>query len=130
MTGGRPPVRAASPTLFSARPDPPTMAHDLVNYRDVEPVSADLHFLREPLGCEKLGFSVRELSPGETGLEHDHAGDGQEEVYLLVEGEMTMTVDGEAVEMAPGDALRVDPGSTRQLENGEAESLLVIAAAP
>ena len=106
------------------------MAYDLVNYRDVEPVSADLHFLREPLGCEELGLSVRELSPGEEGLEHDHAEDGQEEVYLLVEGDMTMTVDGEAVKMTPGDALRVDPGSTRQLENDDEESLLVIAGAP
>ena len=106
------------------------MSHTLVNYRDVEPVAGGLHFLREPLGCDNLGVSVRELSPGEEGKEHDHGSDGQEEVYLLVEGGMTVTVDGEAVEMDPGDALRVAPGSTRLIENGDEESLLVIAGAP
>lgn len=123
-------MAAASPFLIRRRVVAPTMAYEFVNYREVEPVSADLHFLREPLGCENLGLSVRELSPGEEGMEHDHGDDGQEEVYLLVEGGMTMTVDGEPVEMGPGDALRVDPGSTRQLQNGDDESLLVIAGAP
>lgn len=106
------------------------MSHTLVNYREVEPVSARLHFLRDALDCENLGFSVRECEPGEVGLEHDHADEGQEEVYFLVEGEASVTVDGERVELSPGDALRVDPGATRQLENGDAESLLVVAGAP
>ena len=106
------------------------MAHTLVNYRDVEPAAASLHFLRDPLDCENLGFSVRDLEPGEEGLEHDHADDGQEEVYFLVEGAATMVVDGESVEMEPGDALRVSPGTTRQMQNGDEESRFVIAAAP
>jgi len=106
------------------------MSYTKVNYHDVDPVAAQLRFLREPLGCENLGLSVRALDPGEEGMEHDHADDGQEEVYLLVEGGMTMTVGGEAVEMDAGDAIRVAPEATRQLENGDAESLLVIAGAP
>lgn len=106
------------------------MAHTLVNYRDVDPVSGGLYFLRGPLNCANLGLSVRELSPGEDGMEHDHDGDGQEEVYLLVEGQLTVTVEGEDVEMGPGDALRVGPGTTRQVHNGDVESLLVIAGAP
>ena len=106
------------------------MAYTTVNYRDVEPVGGRLHFLRDPLGCTNLGFSVREMAPGETGLEHDHGDDGQEEVYFLVEGEATMVVDGEPVRLSAGDAIRVDPGSTRQLRNGDVESLLVGAGAP
>lgn len=106
------------------------MAHTLRNYRDVEPVGGGLHFLREPLDCENLGLSVRDLEPGAEGKEHDHGHDGQEEVYLLVEGEATMVVDGEPVEMEAGDALRVPPESTRQMRNGDVESRFVIAGAP
>lgn len=106
------------------------MSRTLVNYRDVDPAGDALYFLRDPLDCEHLGLSVFELSPGDGGKEHDHAHDGQEEVYYLVEGEVTMTVDGEAIEMQPGDALRVDPEHTRQIRNGDQESLLVIAGAP
>jgi len=106
------------------------MSYTKVNYRNVDPVAGGLHFLRKPLNCVNLGLSVRELSPGEEGMEHDHAGDDQEEVYLLLEGGLTMTIEGEAVEMGPGDALRIGPGTTRQLENGDEESLLVIAGAP
>lgn len=106
------------------------MGHTLVNYREVEPVAGGLHFLRDPLGCEQLGLSVREMDPGELGKEHDHADDGHEEVYLLLEGAATVAVDGEPVELGPGDALRVAPASTRQLRNGDVESRLVIVGAP
>jgi len=106
------------------------MSYTHVNYGDVDPVANELYFLREPLGCEQFGFSVRHMAPGEEGKRHDHAEDGQEEVYFLVEGGLTVTVDGEAVELGPGDALRVDPEATRLLRNGEAESTLVIVGAP
>lgn len=106
------------------------MSHTRVNYRDVEPVAGRLHFLREPLDCESLGLSVRELAPGESGKEHDHADDGQEEVYLLVDGAATVDVEGESVAMEPGDALRVSPGATRQMHNGDEESRFVIVGAP
>lgn len=106
------------------------MSHTLVNYRDVEPAGDALYFLRDPLACEELGLSVFELSAGDAGKEHDHGHDGQEEVYYLVEGEVTIVVDDEPVEMGPGDALRVDPEHTRQIHAGDEESLLVIAGAP
>jgi mannose-6-phosphate isomerase-like protein (cupin superfamily) len=63
-------------------------------------------------------------------MEHDHAEDGQEEVYVLVEGEATVTVDGEDVEMAAGDALRIPPEASRQIATGDAESRFVLAGAP
>lgn len=106
------------------------MTYERVNYGDVDPVAGGMHFLREPLGCEEFGVTVLEAEPGWTGLEHDHAEDGHEEVYLLLEGEATVEVDGERVTLEPGDALRVPPESTRLVENGEVESTLVVAGAP
>ena len=106
------------------------MTYTKVNYNNVEPVSGGLYFLRDPLDAENLGVSVLECEPGYTGMEHDHADEGQEEVYVLVEGAATVTVDGEDVEMESGDALRIPPEATRQIDNGDSESRFVLAGAP
>jgi len=109
---------------------PAEMAYTKVAVDDVEPVSDAMHFLREPLDCEQLGLTVVECPPGWTGMAHDHADGGHEEVYLLVDGAATVTVDGEDVPLQAGDALRIDPGSTRQIANGEGTSTFVLAGAP
>ncbi|MCH7659453.1 MAG: hypothetical protein IH933_02355 [Euryarchaeota archaeon] len=52
------------------------------NYTDVEPVAESIYFLRDALDCENLGITLVECEPGWSGKEHDHAENGQEEVYL------------------------------------------------
>lgn len=105
------------------------MSYTKVDYEDVEPVGDGLHFLRDPLDCETVGVSVLDAEPGWTGMEHDHAEDGQEEVYVLVEGSATVTVEGEDVDLSSGDALRVPADATRQIHNGDAESRFVLVGA-
>jgi len=105
------------------------MSHTLIDYDDVDPVGGGLHFLRDALDCSNLGVSVLDVEAGWSGKPHDHADDGQEEVYVLVEGEATATVEGEDVSLSAGDALRVDPEATRQID-AESESLFVVAGAP
>ncbi|MFB6081328.1 MAG: cupin domain-containing protein [Halanaeroarchaeum sp.] len=106
------------------------MAYTKTNYADVDPVADGMHFLRDPLDLEQLGLTVLEADPGWEGKPHDHAEEGHEEVYLLVEGEATVTVEGETVALSAGDALRVPAGATRQIRNGDAESTFVLAGAP
>jgi len=106
------------------------MAYTKVDYEDVEPVAGGLHFLRDPLNCDQLGISVLDCEPGWSGKPHDHAEDGQEEVYVLVEGAATITVDGDDIPLAAGEAIRVAPDSERQIHNGDAPSQFVIAGAP
>jgi mannose-6-phosphate isomerase-like protein (cupin superfamily) len=105
------------------------MSHSLVNYRDVDPVGGGLHFLRGALDCANLGMSVLDVDAGWSGKPHDHADEGHEEVYVLVEGEATVTVDDETVSMSAGDALRVDPEATRRIEAAE-PCVFVIGGAP
>ncbi|WP_135827765.1 cupin domain-containing protein [Halorussus halobius] len=105
------------------------MSYTKVDYEDVEPVGDGLHFLRDPLDCENAGVSVLEADPGWTGMEHDHADDGQEEVYVLVEGSATVTVEGEDVALSAGDAVRIPADATRQIHNGDAESRFVLVGA-
>jgi len=99
-------------------------------FDDVDPVAGGLYFLREELDCSNMGVSVLECEPGWTGKEHDHAEEGQEEVYVLVDGEATVTVDGEDITMEAGDALRLAPGEKRRIQNGETESQFVLVGAP
>lgn len=105
------------------------MSYALENYEDVEPVGGGLHFLRDALDCSNLGISVLECEADWSGKPHDHDDDGQEEVYVLVEGAATVTVDDETVSMSAGDALRVDPESTRRID-AETACLFVVAGAP
>jgi quercetin dioxygenase-like cupin family protein len=99
------------------------------NYRDVDDQNG-LHFLREELNCENVGVTVLECEPGWEGMEHDHAEEGQEEVYVLLEGEATVTVEDEPVELSEGDAIRIPPEATHQIHNGDVESRFVLVGAP
>jgi mannose-6-phosphate isomerase-like protein (cupin superfamily) len=69
--------------------------------------------VRRALGARAFGVNYFTLPPDTTGREHDHADNGQEEVYFVVRGSGTMRVDGEEVELQAGRFVRVDPGSTR-----------------
>jgi len=106
------------------------MSYTKADYETVDPVAGGMHFMRDALDCSRLGVSVIDCDPGWTGKEHDHGEDGQEEVYVLVEGEADIVVDGDVVEMTAGDALRVESSARRQIRNGETESQFVVAGAP
>jgi hypothetical protein len=69
--------------------------------------------VRRALGARAFGFNYFTLGPGIVGREHDHAEQGQEEVYFVVKGSGTMRVDDDDVELRPGVFLRVDGTSTR-----------------
>lgn len=104
------------------------MSPTKVNYEDVEPAAPGLYFLRDALGTDQVGVSVLDCEAGWSGMEHDHAADGQEEVYVLLEGAATVAVDGDDVDMEPGDALRLDPETTRTIETDEPSTFVLVGA--
>jgi len=104
------------------------MPYTKVNYEEVEPVASGMHFLREELDAENLGLTVIDVEAGWTGKEHDHADEGDEEVYYLVDGEATIVVDGEEVALSSGDAVRVAGDATRQLTAGTDATFVVVGA--
>lgn len=92
-------------------------------------------FLREPLECERLGVTLFELEPGGKGKAHDHAEDRQEEVYLVVDGELTVQLGCDEADpgerettLAAGEAIRVGPDTRRQLHNHGEERVRVVIA--
>jgi mannose-6-phosphate isomerase-like protein (cupin superfamily) len=55
------------------------------------------------------------LHPGQRGRIHAH--ESQEEVYLVLEGTLSLFVEGEEATLERGELMRVAPGMKRQLVN-------------
>jgi len=106
------------------------VSYTKVNYTDVEPVADAMHFLRDPLDCAQVGVTVLDCEAGWTGKPHDHADEGHEEVYVLIEGEASVEVDGEDVALDAGDAIRLPAEAERTIHNGDTESTFVLVGAP
>jgi Cupin domain len=95
---------------------------------DIERRGRDIP-VREHLGIR--AFGVNAFTPGEDGTligEHDEAGTGQEELYLVLDGKATFEIDGETVDAPAGTFVFVPPESRRKA-TGEG-TVLVLGAAP
>ncbi len=71
--------------------------------------------VREHLGIH--AFGVNAYTPGEDGTlinDHDESGSGQEELYIVLDGNATFEVDGETVEAPAGTLVSVRPESRRK----------------
>lgn len=111
------------------------MGYTTASKSDVESVMPEeyggMWFLKEALDTEHLGVTVLEMEPGAKGKRHSHEGDGQEEVYVVVEGGVTVDFEGDTVTLREGEAVRIDPETERQLHNdGDTTAKLVLAGAP
>jgi uncharacterized cupin superfamily protein len=84
------------------------------------------------LGIQSFGMQVLDLPSGFADYpEHDHAEDGQEEVYVVLRGAADFVVDGEDVAVCQGGMLKVDATSRRKLVPGpEGVRILAIGSTP
>ena len=58
--------------------------------------------IRHGLGISSFGIQLINLPAGTDGYpEHDHAGDGQEELYTVLEGAAELTAGGETIALEP-----------------------------
>ena len=71
--------------------------------------------LRAELGVTSFGLNQIVLHPGQRGRIHAH--ESQEEVYLVLEGTLSLFVEGEEATLERGELMRVAPGMKRQLVN-------------
>jgi uncharacterized cupin superfamily protein len=81
--------------------------------------------LRLELGVSTFGLNLLRLRPGQRSRVHRH--ERQEEVYLVLEGTLTLLVEREPRELRRGDLARVAPDLRRQLVNRHPEPLLLLA---
>jgi uncharacterized cupin superfamily protein len=81
--------------------------------------------LRRQLGVSTFGINQLVLQPGERGRIHRHR--RQEEVYLVLEGELTLLVEGEEDTLSQSELVRVAPELRRQLVNRGPGRLVLLA---
>ena len=81
--------------------------------------------LRKELGLTAFGINQLNMQPGQRGRIHRH--DRQEELYLVIEGELTVSVEGVEETLVPDDMLRVAPGLRRQLINRSQAPVVLLA---
>jgi len=100
--------------------------------RDVEFASLDpgsgqrFQSLRRELGVTSFGINLITLQPRERGRVHSH--EQQEEVYLVLQGELTLILeDGEEHLLKRGRLVRIGPAERRQLVNRGDERLVMLA---
>jgi len=81
--------------------------------------------LRAELGVTTFGLNLIVLQPGQTGRIHRH--ERQEEVYLVLEGELSLMLEGEEHRVPTGGIVRVAPDVRRQLVNRRPQRLALLA---
>ena len=87
---------------------------------------------RQAMGVSAWGMNVIEFDPWCDGYpEHGHGQDGQEEVYVVLDGAITLVADGEEHELRRGDMARVGPETRRKLvTRDEPAAVLAVGATP
>jgi hypothetical protein len=88
--------------------------------------------VRAELGVSSFGVQVLDFPPNFTDYpEHDHAEEGQEELYATMSGTGEIEVDGERVAISPDVIVRVGPASRRKLYSGpDGMRVLAMGAVP
>jgi len=81
--------------------------------------------LRAELGISTFGLNLILLAPGQAGRIHRH--EHQEEVYLVLDGELSLYVEGEEHVLGQGALARVAPNVRRQLVNRRPRRVVLIA---
>jgi uncharacterized cupin superfamily protein len=81
--------------------------------------------LRRQLGVTSFGINQVVLQPGQQGRIHRH--ERQEEVYLVLEGTLTLAIEGEETELGEGELIRIAAPPRRQLVNRGPGRLVLLA---
>ncbi len=81
--------------------------------------------LRDALGVRSFGLNRITLQPRQRGRIHAH--ERQEEVYLVLEGELTLVVEGVEHVLGPDQLARVGPSARRQLVNAGPGRVVLLA---
>jgi quercetin dioxygenase-like cupin family protein len=81
--------------------------------------------LRRLLGVTSFGLNQIVLRPGQRGRIHRHR--DQEEVYLVLQGTLTLVIEREARELGQGELARVAPEVRRFIANRGEDDVVLIA---
>ncbi|MGE0026702.1 MAG: cupin domain-containing protein [Thermoleophilia bacterium] len=115
-------------------PDSAAVVLDMFLQRGAERVTDPAHvqyrFLTELLGLTSFAISVERFAPGfRPSRGHRHS--LQEEVYLVISGQIEMKLDDDVIRVGPMTAVRVPPHTGRAIRcSGGEEATIVVVGAP
>src|SRR3954454_3714042 len=72
---------------------------------------------RKTLGAEAFGFNVVDIEAGGQIPAHDHTGDTQEEVFVILDGQPKIVTDDQEHDAPTGTFRRVAPDKTHTNHN-------------
>jgi uncharacterized cupin superfamily protein len=81
--------------------------------------------LRRELALSSFGINLVVLRAGQRGRIHAH--ERQDEVYLVLEGRLTLVIEGVEHSLGPDDAVRVGAAVRRQLVNAGPARVVLLA---
>jgi mannose-6-phosphate isomerase-like protein (cupin superfamily) len=84
------------------------------------------------LGVTAFGVNLEQYPQGhEQYPEHDHANDGQEEVYFVISGRATLTIEDEEHQLKAGSVVYVPSGTKRRFTTPDSPvQFIAIGGAP
>ncbi|HET8814657.1 MAG TPA: hypothetical protein VFM51_06845 [Solirubrobacterales bacterium] len=87
---------------------------------------------RAELGVESFGLQVIDMPPEYPDYpEHDHAEDGQEEVFMVIRGGGEIEIEGERFPLDPDHMVRVASGTKRKVWPGaEGIRMVIVGGVP
>lgn len=102
------------------------MSESEVTFAELDPDSGErFQRLRRELGVQSFGLNLLTLQPGQRSRVHAH--EHQEEVYLVLDGELTLTMEGTDHVLGRGLLCRVPGPVRRQLVNRGSAPVVLIA---
>lgn len=97
-----------------------------VSFARLEPETPERFVtLRRILGVTSFGLNQIKLKPGQRGRIHKH--ERQEEVFLVLEGTLSLVLEGEERDLGAGELARVSPAVRRQLVNRGPGNCVILA---
>ena len=94
-------------------------SHQMVDVSQVEARNGIFRALTDQLGVAGFRINQLELAAGAEGVEHDHAGNDQEEVYAVVAGGGVLRTGGEEIPLRAGHFVYLPPNVRRQMVAGD-----------
>jgi uncharacterized cupin superfamily protein len=84
------------------------------------------------VGATAFGVNVETFQQGHDAYpEHDHASDGQEELYYIISGEATLIIDGKEHKLRAGSVAYVPSGHSRRFTTPDGPvQILAIGGTP
>jgi len=102
------------------------MAETDISFVSLDPDAGErFQALRRLLGVSTFGLNLITLAPRQRGRIHAH--ERQEEVYIVLEGVLTLVVEGEERTVGRAQAVRVAPAVRRQIVNRGPARLVALA---